>query len=70
MHKEYLTDEARKSAINEINNCIDALMNEPGLPSKLGINLDHTIDYLARYREVVAREQNTERLNSRTLIGF
>ena len=31
-------------------------MNEPGLPSLLGIKLDHTIDYLARYREVVARE--------------
>ncbi len=60
MHKEYLTDEARKSAINEITNCIDALMNEPGLPSKLGINFEHTIVYLARYREVVARELRGE----------
>ena len=56
MHKEYLTDEARKSALIEITNCIDAMMNEPGLPSKLGIRLDHTIDYLARYREVVNKE--------------
>lgn len=60
MHKEYLTDEARKSAINEITNCIDALINEPGLPSKLGINFEHTIVYLTRYREVVGRELRGE----------
>lgn len=60
MHKEYITNEARKSAIAEITNCIDALMNEPGLPSKLGIKLNHTIDYLARYREVVGRELRGE----------
>lgn len=62
MHKEYLTDEARKSAIINITECIDALNNEPGLSYKIGhINLSRTIDYLIRYRQVVSRELSEDK---------
>ena len=55
--KEYLTNEARKDAIKGITGCIEAINTCPGLPDKIGtLTVDHTVDYLKRYRQVVSSE--------------
>lgn len=59
--KEYLTNEARKDAIKGITECIEAINTCPGLPDKIGtLTVDHTVDYLKRYRQVVSSELSEE----------
>lgn len=61
MNKQYLTNEARKDAIKGITGCIEAINTCPGLPDKIGtLTVDHTVDYLKRYRQVVSSELSEE----------
>ncbi len=61
MNKQYLTNEARKDAIKGITGCIEAINTCPGLPDKIGtLTVDHTMDYLKRYRQVVSSELSEE----------
>ena len=53
----YRTNEAKKSTIDTINGCINALNNEPGLAYKIGtLTLDHITKYLAEYKAIIERE--------------
>ena len=57
MNKQYLTNEARKDAIQGITGCIEAINTCPGLPDKIGtLTVDYTVGYLKRYRQIVSSE--------------
>lgn len=54
---EYITKEAKESAIKAINGCVDALTNEPGLPYKLGsLTFDYIVKCLVEYRKIIEKE--------------